>query len=151
MEVPRGTDAMRRYTTRTSLSTLAELNITPLLDLAFVLLIIFMITTPMIESRVDLVVPSSATAQIPVNPSEVKTIEVIRSGELRMEEQSYSAPELEARLAEMKASDPQLAVVVRPDKELPVQQFIDVMDILKRVGIGKVGVMTRPMEKPATP
>ncbi len=142
---------MRRYTSRTSLSSLTELNITPLLDLAFVLLIIFMITTPMIESRVDLVVPSSATAQNPVNPSEVKTIEVIRSGELRMEGRAYSAAALESLLAGLKASDPQLAVVVRPDKELPVQQFIDVMDILKRVGIGKVGVMTRPVETPPAP
>ena len=149
MEDPPGTDTMRRYTSRTSLSSLTELNITPLLDLAFVLLIIFMITTPMIESRVDLVVPSSSTAQNPVNPSEVKTIEVIRSGELRMEGRAYSAPEMESHLAGLKAADPLLAVVVRPDKELPVQQFIDVMDILKRVGIGKVGVMTRPPEPPA--
>ena len=151
MEGPPGTDTMRRYTSRTSLSTLAELNITPLLDLAFVLLIIFMITTPLIESRMDLVVPSSSQAQTPVNPSEVKTIEVIRSGELRMEGRAYSASEVESLLAELKASNPQLAVVVRPDKELPVQQFIDVMDILKRVGIGKVGVMTRPLEQPVAP
>ncbi len=151
MEVPPGADIMRRYTSRTSLTTLAELNITPLLDLAFVLLIIFMITTPLIENRVDLVVPSSSTAQTPVNPSEVKTIEVIRSGELRMEGQIYEPAALELRLAEIKLSEPELAVVVRPDKELPVQQFIYVMDILKRVGIGKVGVMTRPEESPATP
>lgn len=144
---------MRRYTSRRSLSTLAELNITPLLDLAFVLLIIFMITTPLTENRLDLVVPSSATAQAAADPSAVLTIEVTRTGELRMEGNSYLPDGLESLLAARKAADPKMSVVVRPDKELPVQRFIDVMDILKRVGIGKVGVMTVPGESaaPVTP
>jgi len=142
---------MRRFTSRTSLSTLAELNITPLLDLAFVLLIIFMITTPLIENRVDLVVPTSSTAQSPVNPSEVKTIEISRSGDIRMDNQVLGPADLEAILASAKADDPQITVVVRPDKELPIQRFIGVMDILKKVGIGKVGVMTRPEDKTALP
>ncbi len=142
---------MRRFTSRTSLSTLAELNITPLLDLAFVLLIIFMITTPLIENRVDLVVPTSSTAQPPVNPTEVKTIEISRSGDIRMDNQALGPADLEAVLASAKAGDSQIAVVVRPDKELPIQKFIGVMDILKKVGIGKVGVMTRPEEKTALP
>lgn len=135
---------MRRYTSRTSLSTLAELNITPLLDLAFTLLIIFMITTPLIENRVDLVVPSSSTAKTAVNPPQVTTIEVARSGELSIGNEVFSPQSLEVRLGQLKAQDPELAVVIRPDRDLPVQQFIDVMDILKRVGIGKVGVMTHP-------
>ena len=50
---------MRRFSDRHSLHTLSELNVTPLLDLAFVLLIIFMITTPLMENSVDLVIPSS--------------------------------------------------------------------------------------------
>ncbi len=133
------------------MSTLAELNITPLLDLAFVLLIIFMITTPLIENRVDLVVPTSATAQTPVNPSEVKTIEINRSGDIRVDNQTLAPGDLEALLAAAKSGDPQIAVVVRPDKELPIQKFIGVMDILKKVGIGKVGVMTRPEDKTALP
>jgi biopolymer transport protein ExbD len=139
---------MRRFTTRTSLSALAELNITPLLDLAFVLLIIFMITTPLIENRVDLVVPTSSTAQTPVNPSEVKMVEISRSGDIRMDNQNFTAELLESALANAKASDPQVAVVVRPDRDLPIQTFIGIMDILKRVGIGKVGVMTRPEDAP---
>ena len=56
--------AMRRYSQRHSLSTLSEINITPLLDLAFVLLIIFMITTPLLENSVNLVIPSSSARTI---------------------------------------------------------------------------------------
>ena len=58
---------MRRYSQRQNLSTLSEINITPLLDLAFVLLIIFMITTPLLESSMNLVIPSSGTKNPPIN------------------------------------------------------------------------------------
>ena len=133
---------MRRYTSKRSLGTLAELNITPLLDLAFVLLIIFMITTPLIENRMDLIVPSSTTASAQVEPDTVLTVEVARSGSMSLEGEMLPADSMEARLTERLLEEPRLAVIVRPDRELPVQQFIDVMDILKRVGIAKVGVMT---------
>lgn len=134
---------MRRYSNRNALHTLNELNVTPLLDLCFVLLIIFMITTPLMENSVDLVVPSSSTAKTQVNPSEVQMIEMSRNDELKLNKVVISAADLEAQLAALKAQDPQVSVVVRPDRELPIQKFIGVMDILKRVGIGKVGVMTR--------
>ena len=70
---------MRRYSQRSHLSTLSEINITPLLDLAFVLLIIFMITTPLLENSVNLVIPSSAAANAPVNPSKVQTVSIDRT------------------------------------------------------------------------
>ncbi len=133
---------MRRYSNRNALHTLNELNVTPLLDLCFVLLIIFMITTPLMENRVDLVVPSSSTATAQVNPSEVQTVEMDRNDDLKLNGSPITAADLEAALAEFKAKDPQVAVVVRPDRDLAIQKFIGVMDILKRVGIGKVGVMT---------
>ena len=69
---------MRRYSQRHNLSTLSEINITPLLDLAFVLLIIFMITTPLLENSVNLIIPSSGAANAPVNPAQVQTISIDR-------------------------------------------------------------------------
>ena len=65
---------MRRFSDRHALQTLSELNVTPLLDLAFVLLIIFMITTPLMDNSVDLIVPSSEAAEKAVDPSAVQTI-----------------------------------------------------------------------------
>jgi len=135
---------MRRYTSRTSLSTLAELNITPLLDIAFTLLIIFMITTPLIENQIDLVVPTSETARTPVDVKNVKAVEISRQGDIRFEDDPVSPEELEARLEALFAAQPDLAVVIRPDRELPIQRFMNVMDVLKRVGIAKVGVLARP-------
>ena len=142
---------MRRFSNRNALHSLSELNVTPLLDLCFVLLIIFMITTPLMENSVDLVVPSSSTAQNQVNPSEVQTVEMSRNDELKLNGAATTAEDLEAQLAAAKEKDPQVAVVVRPDRELAIQKFIGVMDILKRVGISKVGVMTHPEDTKAPP
>ena len=143
---------MRRYSSRQSLPTLTELNVTPLLDLAFVLLIIFMITTPLIENSIDLVVPSSSTAKTSVNPSEVYTISIDRNDVMKLNNEVLTAADLESRLATLHAENPLTSVMVRPDRDLAVQKFVSVMDILRRTGIAKVGVMTHPEEPaPTTP
>ncbi|MEI6491817.1 MAG: biopolymer transporter ExbD [Verrucomicrobiota bacterium] len=139
---------MRRYSSRESLQTLSEINVTPLLDLAFVLLIIFMITTPLIENSIDLVVPSSSTAKTSINPSEVFTISMDKNDVMKLNSEVVTAADLESRLATLHAENPSTAVVVRPDRDLAVQKFVSVMDILQRTGITKVGVMTHP-EQPA--
>lgn len=140
---------MRRFSNRAHLQTVTELNVTPLLDLAFVLLIIFMITTPLIENSLDLVVPTSSTAKSEVNPAEVQIIAINKDAEIQLNEEVLTTDELEVRLAAMKVEQPGLAVVVRPHKELPIQTFIGIMDLLQRIGITKVGVMTRPEETSA--
>src|SRR5438552_19200896 len=111
---------MRRYSQRHSLSTLSEINITPLLDLAFVLLIIFMITTPLLENSVNLIIPSSGTANAPVDPARVQTISIDRKEAIRFNNELVDSVSLVARLAELKKSNPDAAVVIRPDRELPV-------------------------------
>ena len=135
---------MRRFSDRNALHTLSELNVTPLLDLAFVLLIIFMITTPLLENSMDLVVPTSSTAKVEVNPAQVQTVAIDRNDVLKLNEQAVTEADLEARLTALKQEQPGLAVVVRPHKDLPVQNFVRVMDLLHRAGVTKVGVMTHP-------
>lgn len=137
---------MRRYSSRNNLQTLTELNVTPLLDLAFVLLIIFMITTPLIENSIDLVVPSSTTARNNVDPAEVITVSIDRNDVVKINEETVDAASVETRLAELHAANPATAVVVRPHRDLPVQRFIAVMDILQKLGITRVGVMTHREE-----
>ncbi|MFA7345491.1 MAG: biopolymer transporter ExbD [Terrimicrobiaceae bacterium] len=141
---------MRRYSSRQSLQTLSEINVTPLLDLAFVLLIIFMITTPLIENSIDLVVPSSSTAKTSVNPSEVFTVSMDKNDVMKLNNEAVTAADLESRLAALHAENPGTAVVVRPDRDLAVQKFVSVMDILQRVGITRVGVMTHPEQPTPT-
>ena len=137
---------MRRFSDRHTLQTLTEINVTPLLDLAFVLLIIFIITTPLMENSVNLVVPTSGEAIQSVDPSQVQTISIDKEDVLQINGEVVDPAALEARLLALRADKPDVAVVVRPHKELPIQKFIDVMDILQRAKISKVGVLTRPEE-----
>ncbi len=134
---------MRRYSQRQNLSTLSEINITPLLDLAFVLLIIFMITTPLLENSVNLVIPSSGTANAAVNPGQVQTISIDRQEAMKINDKPVVAADLLARLTELKKTNPELAIVIRPDRDLPVQKLIALMDTLQRAQINKVGIATK--------
>ena len=138
---------MRRYSNRPSLSTLSEINITPLLDLAFVLLIIFMITTPLLENSKTLIIPSSATTNAPINPATVQTLSMDRNEVVRLNEQVTDLATLESRLAALKAADPNVAVVIRPDRNLPVQKLVSLMDALQRADITKVGIATQEEPK----
>ena len=138
---------MKRYSQRSGLSTLSEINITPLLDLAFVLLIIFMITTPLIENSVNLVIPTSGVAKVPVNAPAVQTISIARDRSLKLNNDEVDAVALSARLAELKRTLPDVGVVIRPDRSLPVQELISLMDTLQRAGITKVGIATRAETK----
>lgn len=133
------------------MQTLTELNVTPLLDLAFVLLIIFMITTPLIENSMDLVVPTSSTAKGSVNPAEVMTISIDKNDTIKLNSEIVTSADLEARLKSLHSQNPATAVVVRPHQDLAVQKFVGVMDILQRTGITKVGVMTHPEPSAAEP
>lgn len=135
---------MRRFSERHGLTTLSELNVTPLLDLAFVLLIIFMITTPLMDNSVDLVIPSSEAAAQAVDPSAVQTIGINREALITLNGEALDIEQLAAKLAELKAARPEVAVVIRSHKELPVQKLIDVMDVVQRARITKVGVVTNP-------
>src|SRR3954466_14394070 len=107
---------MRRYSQRRNLSTLSEINITPLLDLAFVLLIIFMITTPLLENSVNLIIPSSGTAKSQVNPAQVQTISIDHQETLRFNNDQIDSQTLIKRLTDLKRVNPDTAVVIRPDR-----------------------------------
>jgi len=134
---------MRRFSNRPSLTTLSEINITPLLDLAFVLLIIFMITTPLMENSKTLVIPSSGTTNAPINPAAVQVLSLDRNEVVRLNEEVIPPAELEGRLAALKNADPNVAVIIRPDRTLPVQKLVSLMDALQRAEISKVGIATQ--------
>jgi biopolymer transport protein ExbD len=138
---------MRRYSQRNNLSSLSEINITPLLDLAFVLLIIFMITTPLLENSMNLVIPSSGAPNPPVNSSQVQTISIDRAETLKLNNRVIDFNSLAAQLIELKRTIPDVAVVIRPDRELPVQKLITLMDALQRADITKVGIATKAETK----
>ncbi|MFN2475231.1 MAG: ExbD/TolR family protein [Chthoniobacterales bacterium] len=138
---------MRRYSQRQNLSTLSEINITPLLDLAFVLLIIFIITTPLLENSITLAIPSSSAANAAVDPSKVQSVSIDRLEAIKFNNEPVDAETLSARLAAAKLANPDVAVVIRPDRELPVQKLIGLMDAVQRAQITRVGIATKTEER----
>jgi len=138
---------MRRYSQRNSLTTLSEINVTPLLDLAFVLLIIFMITTPLLESSMNLVIPSSGATNPTTNSSQVQTVSIDRTEMIRFNNQVVDLETLTTQLTQLKDANPDVAIVIRPDRELPVQKLITLMDALRRAQITKVGIATKAETK----
>ena len=137
---------MRRYTDRHALHTLSELNVTPLLDLAFVLLIIFMITTPLMENSVELVLPTSDTAKNPVDPTAVQSIAIDQNERIELNGRAVSLDQLDTQLAALKAENENVAVVVRAHRDLAVQKLMNVMDAVQRAQIKRVGVVTNPAQ-----
>ena len=135
---------MRRYSQRHNLGTLAELNVTPLLDLAFVLLIIFMITTPLMEKNVPVVLPSYEGAAGASGPPQQESISITRDAQIQLNTEAVSLDQLETQLAALKQTQSNIAVVIRAHKDLPVQKLVDVMAAVERAGITRVGVVTNP-------
>src|SRR5689334_13587152 len=138
---------MRRYSQRQSLSSLSEINITPLLDLAFVLLIIFMITTPLLENSMSLIIPSSGVKNSGVSAAQVQTSSIDGNESIRLNSKVVDLDSLGAELVELKRAPPDVAIVIRPDRDLPVQKLITLMDALQRAQIMKVGIATRAEAK----
>ena len=131
---------MRRFSDKHSMHTLNELNVTPLLDLAFVLLLIFMITTPLMENSTELILPSGRKESAAVDPNSVLNISVRRDDRLLLNTEVVELQDLPSRLAALHAAKPDLAVLVRSHKELPIQRLMEVLDAVKAAQITKVGL-----------
>ena len=138
---------MKRYSNRSNFSTLSEINVTPLLDLAFVLLIIFMITTPLLENSMSLIIPSSGVKNSAVPATQVQTISIDRAETIKFNDRVVDTATLTAELVELKRANPEVAVVIRPDRELPVQKLVALMDALQSAQITKVGIATKVESK----
>lgn len=136
----------RRFSERHGLHTLSELNVTPLLDLAFVLLIIFMITTPLMENSTDLVLPSSDAAAPAVNMDKVQSVSIHSDGTLSFNDDRLPLAEIEKRVAALRAADFELAIVIRSHEAQSVQHFSEVLDAMRRAGVKRIGFASTPKE-----
>jgi biopolymer transport protein ExbD len=135
---------MRRFSDKHSFQTLSEINVTPLLDLAFVLLIIFIITTPLMDKSTGIILPSSKAANDAVNPALVQTVSLSKDDTIALNSQAVSLDQLASLLSDKFTVQPGIAIVVRSHRDLPVQKLVDVLDAIRRSGVTKVGVVTNP-------
>lgn len=136
---------MRRFSQRNSLVTLSDINITPLLDLAFVLLIIFVITTPLLEQGMELRLPEGGRAITQVNRDDIRTVEIDRTGQYMLDRRHVSLDQLEQTLVRAYAGNRELVIAIRADEEAMTKHLYPVIDRLTRNGITRLSLRTEPV------
>ena len=125
--------------------TMTELNITPLLDLAFVLLVIFIITTTPIVNDLDLALPTASKRQKDP-PRKANYITVEANGTLHLNKKEMEMPELHQTLVGLRVDDPDLSVIVRGDAKTKYRQIRAVLDVCQQANVVKVDLATEPYE-----
>ena len=123
-------------------NSLNELNITPLLDLAFVLLVIFIITTPQLSNDLEMNLPSPKKDKPPSPPPKINRLNVDAEGHISLNDKVLELPQLKPMLVALKASDPEATVVVHGASQVDYQRVISVLDALQQADITKVGLAT---------
>jgi len=126
-------------------SNLSEINVTPLVDVMLVLLIIFMVTTPMMQSGIQVNLPAAETQSTPSAGGLVLT--VTKDRYIYMENQIINLFLLESRIKSYFVGKEKKIVFVKGDKDVPYGYIIDVMDILKKAGIETVGLIVEKKQK----
>ena len=123
-------------------STLNELNITPLLDLVFVLLVIFIITTPQMMNNLEMTLPAGKPPPKTDKKPKINHIVVDAKGQTYLNDTPVTIPALKADLQQLKAEDPGVSVVVKGADDVDYQNMINVLDVLQQLYITKVGLAT---------
>ncbi len=137
---------MRRFSQRSALVTLSEINITPLLDLAFVLLIIFVITTPLLEQGLPVTLPSGGDRDRRIERENTRTIEIDAAGRCMLDKTQLSPDQIEITLAQVFQANPDLVVYIRADKAVPFEWVFNMTDRLQRHGIRRVSFRSTPTD-----
>jgi biopolymer transport protein ExbD len=123
-----------------------DINITPMLDLAYVLLVIFVIMTTATVQGMRVNLPRASPAKSLAKPT-TKAITVNQEGKIFLDTIPVSLSELEQRLTQQKTITPEFPVVVRGDGQVQYQAVVDVLDLLGRLNITTVGLATKPLVK----
>ena len=138
---------MRRFSQRSHLVTLSDINITPLLDLAFVLLIIFVITTPLLEKSIELKLPHGGTTEKKLNKSDIRTVEISNTGYYALDKRKLQLPQIISQLAGESRSNPNLVVYIRADKDCRYDFVAQIIDGCQKYGITRYSLRTDPTPK----
>lgn len=118
-----------------------DINITPMLDLAYVLLVIFIIMTTASVQGIKVNLPKASAAVSMAKP-QTKAITISDTGQIFLDAYPVTIAELEQRLRSLKALNPDFPVVVKGDSTVQYQKVMDILDLLRRVDLPQVGLVT---------
>lgn len=123
-----------------------EVNVTPMLDLAYVLLIIFIILTTATVQGIKVNLPKASEAPS-LAQNRTKAISITADGTIFLDTFAVSTQELESLLRQYKAVDPALPVIVKADSNVAYQRVVDVLDMLGKLDITQIGLVTQRVVK----
>jgi biopolymer transport protein ExbD len=125
------------------------LNMTPMIDILFLLIIFFMVGTKFteIERKIDLEVPEVSDTQTPETPPQHKIINVFRDGSVTLDEEQMDLKQLESRLASLRQQSSSLSVIIRGDAEGAFQNVASVLSACRQAGVSDLGVSVRMARK----
>lgn len=127
-------------------SVMSEINVTPLVDVMLVLLIIFMITTPLLEQGIPIDLPQTQTTSL--DPTETQmVIEITKNQDVFLEKQKHSIKTLEKGLVQALKKSKRREVFIRADRTVPYGFVAKVMAAVKSAGITRVGLVTEPLKE----
>ena len=118
-----------------------DINITPMLDLAYVLLVIFIIMTTASVQGIKVDLPKASSAVSLAKP-QTKAITISNTGDIFLDAYPVTLAELENRLRTQKALTPEFPVIVKGDSAVQYQKVMDVLDLLRRIDLNQVGLVT---------
>jgi biopolymer transport protein ExbD len=123
-----------------------EINITPMLDLAYVLLVIFIIMTTASVQGITVNLPKASAAPSIAKPK-TKAISITTDGTIYLDTFPVTMAELENLLRQYKAQDPTLPVIIKADASIQYQKVVDVFDLMGRLDINQLGLVTQRLVK----
>lgn len=131
---------MARRTSLVSLNQISDINMTPLMDLTFILLITFIITFPLIEQGIAINLPKGKADDM-MDP-QTRSISLNRDRQLFLDNVKVSREELVSKVMEAAATDPDTTIYVRADRDLPYGEVVDIMKILHDANITRMALVT---------
>ena len=132
---------MRRQTPLTSLKQLSEINLTPLMDLTFILLITFIITFPLIEQGVPVNLPQGKAN--PLQPDQSRSITIDQAGALFLDDRAITHEALEARLLTLAQTEPNVTILVRADESIAYGEVMRVLKALHDARLTRMALVTQ--------
>ena len=135
---------MARRTSLVSLQQISDINMTPLMDLTFILLITFIITFPLIEQGIAINLPKGKAADMQDSVS--RSISLNLAKQLYLDDVPVSKEELVATMAEVSAAEPDTTIYVRADRKLPYGEVVEIMRILHDADITRMALVTAAEE-----
>jgi len=126
--------------------SIAQINITPLVDVMLVLLVIFMVTAPLLQQGIGVELPQVAAKPLQVEAEQLAVV-ISRDGGVQLNGAPLGVEELKQQLASVVQSQPECKVALRADKNVPYGRLAEVMAAVRNAGVKKIGRVTEPLKE----